>query len=229
VTASRFLLSMCFVAAGCVVSPQPSPPDFVLDGDRIGLRPGVELVASVIGFEAGPGAVDPPEGVVVVTNLDDASAPSFAAVQADGSFAVAAPGQSGQRFRFQAKSANRRSQPFDVAVGSSGEDLSALASAAACLTLEPSLWAALDGAGDARSIVIMNQCSGPVALGAPRLRRGVAGFSFSPTGPVNLAAGAVTTITIHAGPGAEVEDVLFLDASTPTLERRAVTLTVPDP
>ena len=123
--ASRTLSSMCLgllgaIAAGCVVSPQPSPPDLILDGDRIGFTAGVELVASVTGFEALPGTVDPPEGVVVVTNLDANDAPSFADVQPDGSFVIAVPGVAGQRYRFQAKNANARSQPFDITVGSMG-------------------------------------------------------------------------------------------------------------
>src|SRR5690242_17794280 len=99
--ASRSVLSMCLglLLASCVVSPQPSPPlEVVLDGSRIGLESGTELTTNVVGFEAGPGAVDPAGGVVVITNLDAGDAPSIASVQKDGSFAIAVPGQPGQRF-----------------------------------------------------------------------------------------------------------------------------------
>ncbi len=234
--ASRFVISMCLgllvagVSAGCVVSPQPSPPvEVTLDGGLIGLRPGVELTSGVIGFEAGPGAVDPPEGVVVITNLDADDAPSMASVQKDGSFAIAVPGQPGQRFRFQAKLGSNRSTTFDIAVDASGQDFDPNADAAtACITLDPESWIALDGAGDAKSIVIRNACSGAVAIDAPHLRRGLAGFSFSPTSPIDLAAGEVATITVHAGDGPEMEDVLLLDVTAPAGARRAITLTVPD-
>jgi hypothetical protein len=215
-------------AAGCVVSPQPSPPDFTLEGDHIGLLPGADLVGTLVDFSAGPGAVRPAAGVVVVTNLDTHDAPSFAQVQPDGSFEIGVPGLSGQSFRFQAKNGSVRSEPFDVVVASSGEGVTALDASASCLAIDPALWAALDGAGDARSLVIRNTCTGTIALAAPHLRRGLAGFSFSPTAPFTLAAGATTTVTVHAADGAEVEDVLYLDVTGPSLEHRAVTLTVPD-
>jgi hypothetical protein len=224
-----FLSFLAAVAAGCVVSPQPSPPDLVLDDDRIGLHPSPALVTTVINFEAAPGAVHPAEGVVVVTNLDTTEAPSFAKVQPDGSFAIAVPGQAGQTFRFQAKSGDVRSQPADFVVGTGGEAIDKAVEGPACLALDPARWIALGGISAARSIVIHNQCSDAVSLGAPHLRRGLAGFSFTPTTPVTIAAGGVATLTVKAGAGAETEDVLLLDVTAPELSHRAITLTVPDP
>lgn len=216
-------------AASCVVSPQPSPPDVILDDDRIGLTPGVEGFASVIGFEAAPGTVKPAQGVVVITNLDADDAPSFAKVEPDGSFAVAVPGQSGQTFRFQAKNGAARSEPVDVAVNTSGTAIdTATAVAPSCLVLDPSGWLALDGAADARSLVIRNDCGVSATIAAPRLRRGLGAFSFSPTTPITVPAGGVATLTVHAGSGAETEDVLILDVKTPAPGRRSITLTVPD-
>jgi hypothetical protein len=225
------LLVAGIVGASCVVSPQPTPPDSVLVGNLIGLNPGTELAKDVIGFQGAPGAVDPPTGVVVVTDLDATDTPSIATVQPDGSFFIAVPGQPGETFRFQAKNGNARSAPFDVIVGSSGADITPLAQQPGCLALEPGNWLALDGAGSMRDLVLRNDCSGPLALAAPHLRRGLAGFSFAldvSTPPLTLAAGATATITVQAGDGAEVEDVLYLDATGPTAVRRAVTLTVPD-
>lgn len=225
-----FLTALATAGAGCVVSPQPSPPDLVLDGDRIDLHPGTGLVSTLIDFSGGPGAVHPAEGVVVITNLDTTEAPSFAKVQPDGSFALAVPGQPGQTFRFQAKSGNLRSQPADFVVSTGGEAIDTAVEGPACLALDPSRWIALDGASDARSIVIRNQCSGAVSLGAPHLRRGLAGFSFTPTTPLTIAAGDVATLTVKAGAGgAESEDVLLLDVTAPSVTHRALTLTVPDP
>jgi hypothetical protein len=235
--ASRVVISMCLgllVAgvAGCVVSPQPSPPmePPTLDGGLIGLRSSEALLdTDFVGFEGGPGAVDPPEGVVIVTNLDAGDAPSIASVAKDGSFAIAVPGHPGQRFRFQAKRESARSEPFDTVVSSSGQVVDDLAAAVACLAVKPARWVALDDRTDARSIVLRNTCSGAVAIDAPRLRRGLAGFSFSPTSPIGLAAGEVATLTVHGGEGAELEDVLILDVAAPSAEIRAITLTVPDP
>jgi hypothetical protein len=232
VTASRTFLSVALgllgLVAGCVVSPQPSPPDFTLTGDLIGLTPVEAATDTLVGFSAAPGTVHPAQGVVVVTNLDAHDAPSFAQVKPDGSFAIALSGGSGQSFRFQAKSGDVRSQPFDLVVAPSGDGITALTAGPACLAVTPALWLSLDGAGDARSLVIENKCAGAVALAAPHLRRGLAGFSFSPTAPLTLLAGGSSTLTVHGGAGAEVEDVLDLDVTGPTLDHRAVTLTIPD-
>ncbi len=214
--------------AGCGVSPQPTPPDSVLNGELIGLNPGTELAGDVIGFKAAPGAVDPPEGVVVVTNLDANDAPSVAAVESDGSFYIAVPGQPGETYRFQAKNGKARSQPFDVLIGSSGGDIKTLGQLPACLVVEPGAWLALSGAGDARDLAVKNQCGVPISIAAPRLRRGLAGFSFTPGSPLDLADGGAATLTVSAGDGAETEDVLVLDITAPSPARRAVTLTVPD-
>lgn len=222
------LAVLAAAAASCVVSPQPSPPDVILDDDRIGLTPGVEGFASVIGFAAAPGTVKPAQGIVVVTNLDADDAPSVAKVQPDGSFVIAVPGVSGQTFRFQAKNGDARSQPVDIAIDSSGTKATDLSVTPSCLVLDPASWIALDGVADARSIVIQNQCTTAVAIAAPRLRRGLGGFSFSPTTPITVPAGGVATLTVHAGNGVETEDVLLLDVTAPAPTRRAITLTVPD-
>lgn len=231
--ATRFLSTLCLgllsaLAASCVVSPQPSPPDVIFDGDRLGLTAAVELVSSAVGFEAQPGTVTPAEGEVLVTNLDTDDAPSTVKVRPDGSFTLAVPGIDGQTFRFQAKNGSARSEPFDVAVSLSGQGLSAAQVNPACLVLEPARWVALEGLGDARSIVLRNQCTGALSTKAPRLRRGLAGFSFSPTPPIQLGPGEQTTLTVRAGEGPEVEDVMLLDVTAPFPLRRALTLTVPD-
>lgn len=226
-TVARLGLLLALVG-GCVVSPQPSPPDIVFDGELVGLSRGVELVAAVAGFEAAPGTVDPATGVVVVTNLDNASAPSFAEVRPDGSFVLAVPGFAGQRFRFQAKDGDARSQPFDLRLSSAGDTALGLPAQPGCLVLTPRSWIRLDGPGDARSIVVGNQCPDAVSIAPPRLRRGLAGFTFSAASAIQLAPGAIATITVHASAGSEPEDLLLLDVTAPVPARRAVTLTVPD-
>ena len=229
VNASRFLLWVALTTAtGCVVSPQPSPP--ILEGDRIGLVQDTGISFSSVGFVAGPGTVAPARGVVIVTNLDQSDAPSIAAVAPDGSFTIAVSGVPGQRFRFQAKDGSTRSEPFDALVGASGETVAADATDPACLVVTPALWASLGGAGDTVSIALENRCTGAFTLAAPRLRRGLAGFSTAQATPIALAGSATATFTVSAGSGPEVEDVLFLDATAPASlpAIRAITLTVPD-
>lgn len=223
------MLAAATACVGCVVSPQPSPPfEANLAGGGIRLRPGVELTGNVVGFIADPGSVDPPDGVVLITNLDATDAPSVADVQPDGSFEIAVPGVAGQSFRFQAKNEDARSEPFDVRVSADGASVSVPATAAECLSIEPSLWAALDGPADARSVVLSNGCGVEVTIDPPRLRRGRAGFTFSPTAALAIPDGATATITVQSTEGSEVEDVLFFDVTLPESGRRALTLTRPD-
>jgi hypothetical protein len=217
------------LGTGCVVSPQPSPPfSPELAGDRIGLTDSIELTGDIIGFAAQPGTVDPAGGEVIVTNLDDTLAPSVAQVASDGSFAIAVPGHAGERFRFQAKVDGQRSEPYDLVVDATATVATDLSAASPCLSFAPESWAPFDGAGDARSIVITNGCDGEARIDPPRLRRGKAGFTFSPTGAITLAAGDVATVTIVAKDGGELEDVLFFEVTAPEPELRAVTLTLPD-
>ncbi len=216
------------LATSCGVSPQPSPPDVIFDGEGLGLTPAIELISSVVGFEAAPGTVTPADGEVIVTNLDTTGAPSVVTVRPDGGFTLAVPGIAGQTFRFQAKSGDARSEPFDLSVSLSGQGVSASQSEPPCVVFEPARWVSLDGLGDARSVVLRNQCAAAVSTKAPRLRRGLAGFSFSPTPPITLGPGEQTTLTVRAGDGNEVEDVVLLDVTTPFPARRALTLTVPD-
>jgi hypothetical protein len=222
------LLAAGAVALGCVVSPQPSPPEAQLSGSLIGLAPAESLVAKVIAFEGGPGAVKPPRGEVLVTNLDSADAPSRADVQPDGSFLIGVPGVVGQRFRFQVKDGDTRSQPFDLALDATGTTADAIAVQPACLTVDPPRWAALDGAGAERALTLHNDCTSAVSLAVPHLRRGLAGFTVFPASALTLAAGEKRALTVRAGDGAEVEDVLLLDVTAPAAAQRAVTLTVPD-
>ncbi|MFO0758769.1 MAG: hypothetical protein U0359_19920 [Byssovorax sp.] len=216
------------LAAGCVVSPQPSPPDVIFDGARLGLTPSIEALSSVVGFQAQPGTVTPAGGEVRITNLDTTDAPSIAKVEADGSFTIAVPGLPGQTFRFQAKNGDARSAPFDARVDLSGGDLSSGLTPPSCVAFDPPRWVALDGAGDARSIVLENGCASAISIAPPRLRRGLGGFSFSPTGPIEIGPAATATLTFRAGDGPEVEDVVLLDVTAPSPVRHAVTLTVPD-
>jgi len=215
----------------CVVSPQPSPPLPELDGDGIdvfGL--GTEDFQELLTFEAEPGTVKPAEGFVIVTNLDRDDAPSAVVVRDDGSFSVALPGFPGDTIRFQVKQGDARSEPIDLLVDPSALFSTVAEDAPECLVIDPARFVALDGSGDARSIVIDNQCETSATFAAPQLRRGQGPFTFTPTSSMQIAPGARTIITVRAtGTASESEDVLFLELIEPEATRRAITLTVPDP
>lgn len=230
-TSLKSWLAVAFttLVVGCVVSPQPSPPgsDPSLDGDGIGTVELTETLdqSNLLSFEAAPGTVDPAEGVVVVTNLANSDAPSLAAVAADGSFTIALAGFPGDTVRFQVKSGAKRSQPFDIVVGADRVTLTEPAPLPGCLTIDPARWVALDGEGDARNVLVSNECAFSVQIGAPSLRRGKAGFSFSPTQPVSLNPGQTAFLTVRADVVTdEPEDVLFLDLAGPDVPRQAITI-----
>jgi len=217
------------LVAACGVSPQPSPPISdppELDGGLISIGVSPEGITDSVSIYGGPGSVDPPEGVVVVTNLETDDAPSIAPVQPDGSFEILLNGATSNILRFQVDAETGRSEPVDLRVTGADPGVEPAPIDFDCLALEPALWLPLDGDGDARSIVLANACADAITIAAPRLRRGQAGFTFSPTSPIDLAAGDSVTITVRAAAAqAEDEDVLYFEIVAPTAGRRAITIT----
>lgn len=217
------------LAGGCVVSPQPSPPaEPSLDGSLIG-APDIGLLVTEVVFEAAAGAVDPPMGVVVVTNLDTTDPPVLAEVLPDGSFSVSLGGQRSDAFRFQAKQDGRRSQPVDRTFNEFGAVVP-VPVGLPCFEVEPEAWIAFDGSGDAHDIVVRNGCDVAVTVAPPRLRRGVGPANANRTFLVDaIPPGGSSVIPMQAdGGGEEREDVVFLDITAPEAARRALTITLPD-
>lgn len=215
---------------GCVVSPQPSPPvhEPILDTGLVGVSGDPTVLRQQVFLKGEPGAVDPAEGVVLVTNLDSADAPVVAEIKADGSFVAAVDASTEQVLRIQVKQGERRSEPVDLQL--TGEPIDATRTMLAhlpCLTIEPAAWVSLE-AGEG-AVVVRNSCAEDVAIGAPRLRRGAGPFGFSPAEAFVVPAGESAVVTVRAdGEGVEREDVLFLEVTAPEPGRRAVTLTLPD-
>jgi hypothetical protein len=226
------LLALSVAITSCVVSPQPSPPDPdpEIFGDGIAVNgAGTEDIADHLVFEAAAGTVVPAEGVVIATNLDTVDSPSTVAVRPDGSFSIALPGVAGDVVRFQVDQDGARSEPVDILVDATGQVADVVEDEPACLVLEPTRFVPLDGAGDERTIVVSNECVDTVRFDAPRLRRGLGPFTFSPTGTFEVAPGESGFITVRAvGEADENEDVLFLEVLEPVPTRRAITLTVPE-
>lgn len=222
---------LALLTASCVVSPQPIPPadEPDLDGDGIGVvDTSAEDVQSFISFEAAAGTVDPAEGDVIVTNLETSDAPSIVSVASDGSFSVSLAGAPTDVVRFQVKQAVR-SQPVDVRIDATAQAVEVVEDTPSCFVIEPARYAPLGGAGDTLSLVLRNDCETNVRIDTPRLRRGQASFTFSPTDSLDIQPGGVSFITVQReSSDGEVEDVLLLDVIEPEPTRRAITLSIPD-
>ncbi|WP_438029207.1 hypothetical protein [Sorangium sp. So ce233] len=211
------------------MSPQPSPPvrEPILDGELVGV-PESFVQQDQISLLGQPGAVEPAEGVVLVTNLDSLDAPVLAEVDDDGSFLVTVTASEEHVLRLQAKQGERRSAPLDVVLaGSPISGTHRVLDHLPCL--ETDTWVSFEGGAGARDVVVRNTCAEDVAIEAPRLRRGAAPFSVSPAAAFVVPAGETALVTVRAdGGGVEREDVLFLDVTSPEPGRRALTLTLSD-
>ncbi|WP_437592830.1 hypothetical protein [Sorangium sp. So ce1000] len=217
---------------GCVVSPQPSPPvhEPFLDAGLVGVSGDPMTLRNQVAIEGKPGAIQPAEGVVVVTNLDSADAPVVAEIKANGSFLATVDASTEQVLRIQVKQGDRRSAPVDLQLA--GEPIDATRTMLAhlpCLEIEPDAWVSLEGETATTDVVVRNTCADDVSIGAPRLRRGAGPFGVSPAAAFVVPAGESAVVTVRAdGAGDEREDVLFLEVTAPEPGRRVLTLTLPD-
>lgn len=218
--------------ASCVVSPQPSPPNLsagnvttddqtgdIIDGTRVrGL----------------PGAVDPAEGVVVGTNLDDATrAPVAEPVREDGSFEVIIPGSRAGELRVQARNGSARSTPVDFVLDmDNAVSLSDPRPLADCFLVTPVYEldfgdVRIGQSAEARVRIENAGCAGDLELLAPRIRE--AGSPFTAIGEATLVPvdGAIE-IVLRVAPtelGA-IEGTVFVEAIAPERDRRPLTLFV---
>ncbi|MDC3957415.1 hypothetical protein [Polyangium jinanense] len=223
------LVAASLALGACIVSPQPTPPEEpTLDAELI--SPGGPMdVSTHVRFLGEPGAVTPPEGNVVVTNLDTADAPLAAKVAADGSFEIIVPGISTDEFRVEIVGpGGGRSKPVDLVLSAGSATFEpGPRPLAECLLLEPSLSVSFDGAGDTKNLVVRNECPDELSFLAPRLRRGNAAFGFSNAAPFLLAPGGAATITVDVGAQADEQvDVLFVETTGAIRDRRPLTLFV---
>ncbi len=198
------------------------PPD--LDGGLVGLGISPEALDQTVTVAGNPGAVDPPEGVVIITNLDRSDAPSIAPVAPDGSFAIAVPASGSEVLRLQVKGDELRSEPVDLALDATATSLAVAPVGAACLTIEPAAYLPLED-GAPGKVLLSNGCAEALQIVPPRLRRGQAGLTFSPTAALDLAPGDAAVLTVRPeGAPIEEEDVLYLEIVSGLPARRAVTI-----
>ncbi|MDI3284328.1 hypothetical protein [Polyangium sp. 15x6] len=223
------LLAASLALGACIVSPQPTPPEEpTLLADLVSTGGPMDM-ATTKRFVGEPGAVTPPRGNVVVTNLDTTDAPGVATVAADGSFDITVDGTEMHEFRVEIVGPDGlRSKPLDLVLNAAGSAYEpGPRPLAECLVLDPAFSLSFDGAGDTRSLVVRNDCPDELSFLAPRLRRGQAAYGFDPTAPFVLAPGGAQTITVDVGSQAnEQVDVLFVETTGAVRDRRPMTLFV---
>lgn len=221
------LLAASLALGACIVSPQPTPPEEpTLLADHVSTGGPMDM-STTKRFVGEPGAVTPPLGDIVVTNLDTTDAPFAAKVAADGSFDITVPGTNTDEFRLEIVAPGGvRSTPLDLVLNAAGTSYEpGPRPLADCLELAPAFSLSFTGAGDTRSILVRNDCPDELSFLAPRLRRGQAAFGVDPTTPFLLPPGGATTITVDIGPQAnEQVDVLFVETTGAVRDRRPLTL-----
>lgn len=229
----RFRCLVCCLALlgswGCIASPQPSPPNLSPEG--ISRRSNHTDVMDGIVVFGQPGTVEPAEGVVVVTNLDQPFDPAVEPVLVDGGFMVLTEGLITDEYRIQVRSGGARTVPLDV-VGNLDDATLAPAPRplADCLQLMPAYELEFGevrvGERVEETVVIRNECAQNVELLEPRFRESDTPFTAGNAG--TIAPGEAREIVVAAVPTTpgSFEATLFVEATSPESDRRPLTLFV---
>jgi len=213
-------------ASACGISPKPEPPEPLpgIDSDVVQVTPARDY-GEPAGVEGAPGSVRPAQGVVRLWNLEAQTNPVDAPVAPDGSFAAHLDLMVGDEVRLQVVDGDRRSVPLDLLVTDvTGPAQRAQHALQACLTLDPPL----EGVYPAStSVLVRNGCDGDVVIDPPWFRRPVYGLSAgqSETWPATISSGSALVVTIDVQPDAGFfEEILFVRASAPKVDRRPITV-----
>lgn len=221
------ITALLALVVGCGISPKPEPPSAeptlpVIDPVQIVSQEPTDgpPEPTIVG---GPGAVEPPDGIVRATNLDDTGDPLDAVIQADGSFALWLDLFAGDEIRLQVITDAVRSEPFDFVVVSGKGALPAPRPLADCLILAP---AAQIDITKSLQVVVTNRCPFDVSVNAPLVRRPASGWiaGAGALWPSLLAPAAKVTIAMQAPAGVDdAEEVIFIEAVGPQTDRRPIT------
>jgi hypothetical protein len=207
------------LGTACVGTPQPDPPNVVMDPDQV-----YSDLPNYGGLElhGRAGSVDPPGSIVRIHDLESDDPPVDATVAADGSFDAEVPGSIGDEVRLQAIFEDARSAPLDLLVDFDGAG-PAPRPLADCLTTTPGL--ELDvPAGPAATLEIRNDCTGAATLASVSLRYDPSPFSIVDA-PADVPEGEAATVTLEYDPGLGIEEeILMIEVSGPEADRRPVTL-----
>jgi len=222
---ARGLAAAALLLAGaCTGSPVPEPPNVdPPDLGRVEGMPGSSGSSFVVGA---PGAAAP-DTTLWAVNLDGTLAPSTGMVAADGSFSVPLFFADGDEVRLQVRDAEGdRSVPVDAVAPAM---TAAPRSLADCLRLEPPLeldFGAVDVGGEATDVIRVTNDCGAEATVALRLRVGGGAFALVTGGPLAVTDGEAADVTVSHGPSSAgpSEEILFIEASAPSADRRPVTL-----
>jgi hypothetical protein len=183
------------------------------------------------------GSVANPEGATIwVVNLDGVEPPVTAPVEPDGSFNIIVDGdidvlQAGglsEEYRLQVRTDDDRSEPIDFVADLSQRTLQVSERPLAeCFTIEPAT--ELDfgsvSAPSSLEIILRNDCAEALTFEAVRLRAPTASF-LAGTGPGSLDRGQDASVLVEFEPEHDglLEEIMMVEASSPTRDRRPITL-----
>jgi len=221
-------LSTLWLVAGCSISPVPEPPVTPPTLDTtVGVAACATCDAPFI-LQGAPGAVRDGTRIWAV-NLDQTTPPVIADVAADGSYKLAMIGESGNEVRLQARRDDVRSTPVDVVLGNDSPLKNASRPFADCFRVITDLDFGLQSPGSkvTRSITLTQSCAAPLTVSRIALRAPSAALTFvAPSTPLVLASGAPLSIDVSysASSGSTDEEVLLVETSAPSKDRRAIDL-----
>lgn len=218
------MAAIALLAGACTGSPVPEPPN--LDPPDLGRIEGMPGSSGTTVITGAAGAA--PAGTILwAVNLDGTGPPATTAVGDDGAFTVPLLFADGDEVRMQVRDADgERSAPVDAVAPAMTLAERALAD---CLLLEPAgeldLGTVTVGEEATDVVRVTNDCGAEATLDV-RLRVAGGPFGLSPSGPLALADGDAADVAVTyrpTGPGSS-EAILFIEASTPSADRRPVTL-----
>jgi hypothetical protein len=230
----RGALAAAWLCAACGVSPKPEPPITVekpptLDDTLVSSQPPDEGDAGsgrlfVVGSAL---AVDPPAGVVRAFNLDDTAPMVETDVSDDGSFELELSAEPGDEIRLEVIGLRASSGPSDLTIVEPGAPLEPVEQPLGdCLILSPGglMWLGVEEKGE---LQVVDSCGRGIELAEPRLRsaRDHLQLGENPGWPLTLEQNEPISIEIQATQGAPGDEyVLFVEATAPEADRRAVSV-----
>jgi hypothetical protein len=218
-------LVLLLILGACTGSPVPEPPNLAPPAlDRVSSMPS----SSGSSILTGAAGAAEPGTFLWAANLETADAPVTTPVAADGSFMLSVSFRDGDELRLQVRDTeDGRSRPVDVTTPDIAEVVRPLAG---CLTIEPPL--ELDfgttptGTPVTETLAIDNACGDTVTIAMVRSRSGSTSFATATTTPIDVADGASASIEVSFVPATvgTQEEILFLEVSVPSTERRPITV-----
>jgi hypothetical protein len=228
---------VCSLAAACGVSPKPEPPTTnprppTLASElvwRQGTDAGADAdaITDTCTITGQPSAVEPFQGIVRVYNLENGDPPTSAPVDTLGGFTLSMHAARGDELRFEVLESTGGFGPRDLVVGDPNHPLSpAVRPLADCLYITSILWISGSESG---AVGVDNLCDTDVQIAAPRPRsdadRVAVGEQYA--WPLNLGPDVHLDLGVRILNGdTRDEHIVFLDATFPTADRRAVSVQV---